>query len=203
MNDDNEVTKVGMHVLVATHFVKIPKCLMNTDEQLVPNHNDFNKENNYHKNLQWMTYAMNNEWNHMHGHWKICEDAPNSKETNETVHTICQLMEKGFSNKYIREFLNLDDNSYYKALLTSIRTGKNWKSISSQYNITNKNTLRHNSTEFVENICQLIESGYEIKEMRQILNIPDTKEDKDKFKKLVWFIRTRKCYKEISCKYKW
>ena len=203
MCTDNTVMRVGVHNLVAMNFVQIPKCLINLKEPIVPNHNDFNRENNHYKNLQWMTYAMNNEWNRIHGHYKCCEDAPNSRVSNETVHMICKLMVDGFSNKDIRKILNMENTTYYNALLTRIRTGREWKEIVDKYQIEVKNTLRKNSNEFVESICKLLEQGYEIKDMRKILNIPDTQEDKDRFKKLVWFIRTRKCYKDISCNYKW
>ena len=127
MCDDNKPVKIGVHVLVATHFVKVPKCLRNIDEPIVPNHNDFNKENNYYENLQWMTYSMNNEWNIIHGHCKFGEDSPSSKVSNEIVHMICKLMEDGYSNKNIMQILKFDKNEYFKSLLTSIRTGKNWK----------------------------------------------------------------------------
>ena len=203
MADDNSVVKVGMHVLVALHFIEIPECLLRLNKPLVPNHMDFNKENNKVSNLQWMTYAMNNYYNFINGHCKVGEDAPNSKVSNETVHMICKLMEDGFSNKDIRKILNFENNKYYKGLITSIRNGTHWKSISSLYNITIKNTLRHNSEEYIESICKLIANNYSLSEMRKILNIPDTYEEKDKFKKLVWFIRKRKCYKDISSKYEW
>lgn len=201
MRDDGTTLKIGMHNLVAIHFIKVPKYLRKLNEPIVPNHNDFNKENNHYKNLQWMTYAMNNQWNIDHGHCKVGEDCPNAKVSNIKVEMICKYMEEGFSNKDILSKLNFDNNRYYKALLTSIRTGSKWKSISSKYNIENKNTLRRNTPEFVEEICKLLEKSYSIKEMRKELNIPDV--DKEKFKKLVWFIRTRKTYKDISINYVW
>ena len=204
MTVNNRPVKIGMHNLVALHFVKIPKRLLVLNEKLVPNHNDFNRTNNHYKNLTWMTFAMNNEWNRIHDHWKIAEDAPNSKVTNELVHQICKMMEDGYLNKDIIKILSLENTTYYKSLLTRIRVGAEWKSISSQYNIINKNTLRKNSEEYIEDICKLISQGHSLKEMRTILNIDNNNEtEKAKFKKLVWFIRTRKCYKDISQKYSW
>ena len=203
MCTDNSVLKIAIHVLVATYFCKIPKKLLNKNEPLVPNHDDFDRTNNYYKNLTWMTYAMNNEWNRIHDHWKIAEDAPNAKVSNDTVHKICKLMEDGWLNKDIIKVLGFTNNVYYKSLLTRIRNGSEWKSISSQYNIINKNTLRKNNDEFVDNICKLIDKGVSIKEMRKLLDIPDDTKSKSRFKKLVWFIRKRKCYKDISEKYNW
>lgn len=99
--------------------------------------------------------------------------------------------------------LGLPKNNYTKSLLTRIRTGKEWKSISSQYNIINKNTLRKNDDKFVDDICKLIEKGYVVRDMRKILEISDNTEDKQRFKKLVWAIRKRKSYRDISEKYSW
>lgn len=203
MGVKNKPIKIGVHVLVATMFIPIPNKLLKLNEPIVPNHDDFDKTNNTVANLRWMTYAMNNEWNYIHGHCKVGEQCQNAKVSDELVETICGLMEKGYLNKDILHVLSLPNDRYHKALLTSIRTGKHWKHISSKYNIINKNTLRKNTDEFVDSICKLIEKGYSVKEMREILNIPNTDTEKARFKKLVWFIRTRKCYKDISSKYKW
>lgn len=203
MTTDNTVFKISMHVLVAIYFVKIPKRLAKLNEPLVPNHDDFDRTNNYYKNLTWMTYAMNNEWNRIHDHWKIGENAPNAKIDDDQVHRICKLMESGYLNKDIVKLLGLPKNNYTKSLLTRIRTGKEWKSISSQYNIINKNTLRKNDDKFVDDICKLIEKGYAVRDMRKILEISDSTEDKQRFKKLVWAIRKRKSYRDISEKYSW
>lgn len=203
MQKDNTVLKVAMHVLVATHFIPIPEELSKLNEPLVPNHDDFDKTNNHYTNLTWMTYAMNNQWNREFEHWKVCENAPNAKVSNELVHKICKLMEDGYLNKEIKEKLSLSNDKYYSALLTLIRTGSEWKEISKNYNIINKNTLRKNDDAYVDKICQLIEKNCTVKDMRKIMNIPDTNDDKDRFKKLVWFIRNRKSYKDISENYTW
>lgn len=203
MCNDNTVISIGMHVIVAKHFLEVPKELQNIDEPIVPNHNDFDRSNNYVGNLTWMTYAQNNEYNRINGHWKICEDAPNSKVENALVHKICQFMEDGYKNIQIIKRLDLDNNSYFKSLLTRIRTGKQWKEISSQYNINNKNTLRNTDIEYIDSICQMIEKGYSLKQMRANLGIPDTAIYKRRFKSLVYGIRMRKNYKDISDKYTW
>ena len=44
---------------------------------------------------------MNNEYNRIHGHWKVCDQAPNAKSSNLLVEKICELMEKGYKNKEI------------------------------------------------------------------------------------------------------
>ena len=203
MQNNNTIKKIGMHVLVAKLFVPIPDDLKDIKEPIVPNHNDFDKTNNHYTNLTWMTYAMNNKWNMIYNHCKLGEKAPNSKITDAAVHTICNLLQENYSNMAIIKELNLPNDNYHKALITAIRTGKKWKHISCHYNITNKNTLRKNNNNYIEMICQLIEKDYSLKDMREELGVEDTKEEKAKFKKLVGFIRNRKCYKDISEKYTW
>lgn len=203
MCDDNSVITIGMHVIVAEHFIKKPKSLLKLNEPLVPNHLDFDKENNYFENLEWVTYAMNNEYNRIHNHWKTCDSAPNAKSNNLLIHKICELMEQGYLNKEIFKLLDIPINRYTKSLLTRIRTGKQWKEISKNYNITNKNTLRNNDTKLIESICQMLEKGYSHKQMRGKLGIPSDKDSKRKFKCLVYGIKTRRNYKDISEKYHW
>ena len=71
------------------------------------------------------------------------------------------------------------------------------------YNITNKNTLRNNDNEFIESICRMIEKGYSHKQMRANLGIPSNKDSIRKFKCLVYGIKSRRNYKDISKKYYW
>ena len=199
MTTSGTVKHVGIHVLVAEMFIAKPTH----DSPIVPNHLDFNRENNYVGNLEWTTYAENNRWNFIHGHIAYGEDSAAAKTTDKVVHEICRLLESGHSNQEIINMLNLEPRSYGSALVTAIRTGKRWKHISSKYDIKVKNSLRKTDSVLVDQICKLLERGYSVRDMRQVLGISNTNEEKARFKKLVWFIRTRQCYKDISCKYAW
>lgn len=203
MTKDKTAKSIGVHILVAEHFCEKPKELLLMNEKLVPNHDDFNKENNYYKNLTWMTYAMNNEWNIKHGHVKEADKAPNSKVKNELVEKICELMSEGYLNKEIMNILDIERNAYSISLLTRIRNGTQWKSISSKYNITNRNTLRKYDDDFIKSVCELIEHGFTLPEMREKLRIDENSKSKEKFRKLVWGLRNRTTYKYISKDYTW
>lgn len=204
MCKDNNILKIGVHILVATYFVHVPDRLQKINKPIVPNHNDFNRENNFYKNLSWMTYAENNLYNVMNGHCKTCDSAPNAKVSNDTVHKICKYMEDGFTNTEILKKLNLKSTIYNKSLLTRIRTGKQWKDISNSYNIINKNTLlRKHDTNFINEICKLIDDGCSLSLMREILEIPSSQHENRKFKSLVYPIHNRISYKDISEKYNW
>ena len=204
MCTNNKKYSIGIHVIVCHHFIEIPERLKNTRKKIVPNHKDFNRSNNYYKNLEWVTYSENNEYNVLHGHVKMNDKAPNAKITNKTVKKICKLMEDGKKNKEIIKILNLPYDRYHKSLLSRIRSGSQWKSISSKYSISIRNTLRGNYTnEFLNSICYMIENGYTLKQMRKELNISNDKNEKQKFKNLVSGIRLRRNYKEISDNYTW
>lgn len=201
--NDNKTVHIGVHVLVATYFVDIPEDLLKLDQKLVPNHKDFDRSNNDISNLEWTTYKMNNDWNIEHGHCMHGDKSPNAKANNKTVRKICELLEQGYGNKEIICKLNFPNDSYHKHLITGIRTGKKWKSISKDFNIQKKNTLRHNDDAYIRSICEMLEKGYSLKDIRKNLNIENTDTEKQKIKKLVWFIRNRKCYTDISKDYIW
>lgn len=112
-------------------------------------------------------------------------------------------MEGGYRNIQIMKELNLDNTAYNKSLLTRIRTGKQWKEISKQYDISIKNTLKNTNVLYIDSVCQMIEKGYTLKQMRANLGIPNDKESKKKFKCFVYGIKTRRNYKDISEKYNW
>lgn len=202
MQDDNRPKKFYVHSLVAIHFIPIPKELKILNEKLVPNHLDFDKENNTVENLEWTTYYMNNLWNIEHDNVSWCEDAQNAKVTNDFVNDVCKLMESGYRNIQIFDILKIPRNRYYISLLIRIRTGKEWRKISEKYNIECRNTLRIYDDKYIERICMFLEKGYENKDMWKYFNIT-TKKDKEKFKKLVYAIKNRKTYKNISMKYIW
>ena len=57
-----------------------------------------------------------------------------AKLTEETVHKICQLFDKGYKVMQVIDELGLEktDNMYFN--LNHIKNGHRWKHVSSQYN---------------------------------------------------------------------
>lgn len=203
MKENNKPCHIGVHILVAVHFITIPEELKILNEKLVPNHNDFDRENNYVTNLSWMTYSMNNKYNLDNGHVKMGDECPNSKISNEKVHIICHLLEIGKSNTDIIQEVGLKKNGYSTSLITRIRNGSEWKSISSQYNITVKNSLRQTPDDVVIEICEMLSKGYSLAKMRNVMGIDNDDKSKKKFKNLVTSIRLRRSFKDISKNYNW
>lgn len=203
MTDENKVLSVGMHVLVCEHFIEKPKELVDSEEKLVPNHKDFDRENNNVNNLEWVTYAMNNKYNRDNGHYSYGENSPTAKSTNEFVHQICKLMEKGYTNKGVAKILGVEMTGYMKGLLTGIRNGHKWKEISSQYNIKNKNLVKNHDDDIIREVCRLLEKGYSTKQIRITLGVTGDVQTVRRFGSFIRSIYRRRSHKEISKDYKW
>ena len=187
-----------IHQLVLMNFTtEISKIY---DKRFIVNHIDGDKTHSVLTNLEWVTYQGNNIHAVEHGLSLSCEDSTTAKIDNATVHSICKLFEQGKTYKEVRLELGLPDTKYIKQLLIRIRTGKQWKLISSQYNFVKGPKLRKHDEEVVEAVCELIEQGYSNKEI--ISKLLSVYNDKSGYK-FVDFIRKRQCYKDISEKYSW
>ena len=88
---ENKKTVYTVHRFVAKAFIPNP------DNRPCVNHKDGNKANNKVENLEWVTYSQNTIHAFELGLMKAKqgEDVHNSVLTEEQVHKICQLMEKG------------------------------------------------------------------------------------------------------------
>ena len=91
------------------------------------------------------------------------------KLSSEQVHTICELLQDGFLDKKIAELTGL--KLHY---IRSIKDGHGYKEISSQYDFSKYyilNTYGTLSYEQVVEICELLDSGVNIHEISNKLNI--------------------------------
>lgn len=118
---------------------------------------------------------------------------PNVQYTTEEIHMICKLLEQGYDGIQIAMICNIQYDSCFATLLSSIRNGRMWKSISCQYNISPVEMPEV----IVDQICSLIAQGYTSQEIAQALN---REYNKDFLTKLS-FIRTGRSYRNISSKY--
>lgn len=198
-NGKYKFVNVNIHILVHYQFTTEPEKIY--DEHFIVNHKDGIKENCVYTNLEWVTYKGNADHAVQHGLIKSCEDSPESKIDNETVHKICKMFEENKTYAEIRESLNLPNNKYILSLFVRIRTGKQWKMISDQYKFDKSSKLRHYDNEYIDEVCKLIENGDTVSQMYR--SVGSEKMTYPQFKKLVWFIRNRKSYKDISDKYTW
>lgn len=146
-----------IHRLVAMAFIENSDPIHNIEV----NHKNLNRSYNFFHNLEWVTKRENIE------HELANKDTPSivvsadsvwshpsygskngmAKLTEDQIHLICSYMEQGYSNKEIMDLCQLHGiiNPNY---LISISTGKRWKTIVSQYNLSNR---RGKSSTTIEN----------------------------------------------------
>lgn len=211
---------VFVHRLVAEAF--IPKSLdENGNERNLINHKDLRPWNNKVENLEWCTqkenvihaylndainfkepkddeheyyfiyYGKKRGWINQSG-----EGNNNAKLTNDQVHEICKGLEKGKTTKEILKDIGLEFNNNTKALISNIRQGRRWKSISSQYNISKLFEKKTKTiTPYIRKICELILNGYSNEEIIEI--IPHTDYSDDRFKTFIDNIRKKKNHQAI------
>lgn len=114
VNDLGIRKTIKNHILVASAF--IPKL----DEYTEINHKDFNKENNSVENLEWCSRQYNSKYNYTHRENKRAKFL--SPLTEEQVLLIPEMMNNGFSIKFIAKLLNVGHVTIRKII-----TYKTWK----------------------------------------------------------------------------
>ena len=133
---DKKVKKYA-HVLVALHFVhnEFPKT------RIQVNHKNFKKNDNYYRNLEWVTQKENIYHARKHNVQKVvrCSEHGMATMTDEYVEHICQMMQDGYTNREIIISLGYEPKTREYELMRGkikmIRSGKSWKAISQKYNI--------------------------------------------------------------------
>ena len=123
-----------VHRLVAIHFIPNP----NNKPQV--NHlNPKHKDKLYVEYLEWATPEENIKHSLKH-HLQCtlsCSAHGMATLSNNDVHLICQLMEKGYSNKEIIAYFHITDKSKkekFRGVLKHIRSRHTWIPISRNYN---------------------------------------------------------------------
>ena len=120
-----------VHRLVAFHFCNPP---MNF-EQLTVNHIDGNRKNNWAGNLEWVTYAANNQHERYVLNNRRCHVANGRPIVNEDfVRYLCEQFVAGKSNTEIMRELGMTIDNANHTLLRDIRGGYTWTNITCQYN---------------------------------------------------------------------
>lgn len=129
--------------------------------QMEVNHIDLDKKNNNLQNLEFLTQQGNRDHAKKNNVFKSM--------TDEQAKNICKLLEDGYDITQISSMTNISRTS-----IQSIKSKKNFKSISSNYNLpTVKNTRNPLSEEEVIKICEMLQAG--LKSQSEIaceLNIP-------------------------------
>lgn len=164
---------------------------------LMINHINENKSDNRLCNLEWVSNSQNVAYSNERKREFHRESNSSFKFSNSDKHKICKMLEDGIPTKDIaKEYgIEFNDKRYrnFVKILSKVRSNIRWINISSQYNI---NTPRHTEDE-IRTFCELIQNGYNTKQISEILNIPCN----NSLYELISSIKHRKRWIEISKDY--
>lgn len=107
-----------VHTLVALHFCQ------KVESNLVVNHIDFNKTNNYWKNLEWISQGDNARYTYKMGKACVGEDRRGAKLNNEKVLQIKKLLNEGVGVLQIAKAFEVNPTT-----ISNIKTGKRWSHV--------------------------------------------------------------------------
>lgn len=159
---------ITIHKLVSSAFIPNP------DNKPVVNHKNGKKNFNWYKNLEWATYQENTQHAIKTGlSPKNGTDNPNNKYDEDTIHTVCKLLEDGHTPTKISKMLGIS-----VTLPENIKRGKLWKEIASQYNIPEPVSVKR-SDELKAYMEELIYAGYTNREIVQASGLPDTEHERE------------------------
>jgi len=180
--DGERIQQFG-HRLVAEAFIPNP------ENKPYVNHKNGIKNDNRVENLEWATPQENNQHAVDTGLNKLAgEDNPQNKYSEDQIHKVCQLLEQGRYNSIkIEELTGVSHK-----IISLIRVGKLWSSVSKQYNLQRKNkkTLPEDT---VIQICEHINAGVPLKRISEIFDGYPVRYIRD--------IRDCKRYKKIARQY--
>jgi hypothetical protein len=193
LRDENYVSRrvmVGRLVLMAFD----PRPSYNG---LECNHINLDTMNNYLWNLEWTTHRENVQDYYRNIH-------PESIMPDETVHKICQGLEKSMRFDEIAEYAGLEYNDQIKGYITAVRAGNLRADISSQYNFPEKrrNTAIFTNPE-IRRICELICAKYTSAEILVAMgkDYPRGSKERLNILEIIRRIRSKERFTEISDEY--
>lgn len=143
-----------VHRLVAEAFIPNPENKPNI------NHKDFDTGNPKVGNLEWCTQKENIDYTIQMGRKPVGVDLSFTKYTEEQIHHVCQLLEKGHDT--LDKISQL--SGVHIGVVWDIKSQKLWKHISKNYKIplpisNRKGEMHHSSKhteEQIHSVCQLL-----------------------------------------------
>ena len=195
MTNDNLRKGFKVARLVAATF-----CIQYHESEIFVNHIDLDKTNDHFTNLEWVTPKGNTQHaiiNGAHPAASLGEQNSRSIYTNDLIHTICRLMEDGYTNIEIMTGLN-DYSESMNNLLKNIRRKNSWNFISDNYNIQLINNPPIDEM-LVRRICELLEKKMIYNDIMDTLGLERNKRNSE----IIGRIKRRVCFTNISKDYIW
>ena len=147
-------------------------------------------------------YEYSTELTGRERNWHIAKSR-GEKYSEELVHQVCQLLEKGLSVMEITEQLcgsrdrHIPEVKKMNRWIRDICDGHSWTSISSMYNFKN-NSGKERWMGFDENICRLVDAGYNKKEIRKAYGLEKASDNKALSEKINRMINRYNDFKAIK-----
>lgn len=179
------VSEKGGKMYASVHRLVAEAFIPNPENKPYVNHKDGDKTNNKAFNLEWCTPTEN-----MRHAVDILKSGVGDNNGNKSIdskiaHSICKLLEQGHTNKEIADSLNVQ--AY---IVSYIRSGKTWTSVSKDYKIPAKSRILSDKT--IRWICSKIDEGLTAGEI-----VGKSKNNKVKIH-IVKDIRLKRIYTDIS-----
>lgn len=111
-----------VHSLVGEHFLDKPYG------DFVLNHKDYNKENNFYKNLEYVTQGDNIRHNYLAGNANIGIKQKDAKLNEKQILEIKKLLDTDISQNKIAKQFNISPTT-----ITDIKKGRKWKHIGKNF----------------------------------------------------------------------
>lgn len=213
--NEGKTKSCKIHRLVAMAFIPktIDEIILKRD---IVNHKDLIRNDNYYKNLEWVTESENTQHafdNNAHGKIAIMkkpkkesewgkrrtgDEASMTRIPDEKIHIICQNLIQGKSYGECCIAAGLENNDRNRNVICNIAAGKRRVEIAKQYGIIAQTKLTKEIKKrdhLVVPVCKLLEQGYTIKQITTMIPID---ENYDRARMFVSSIKNRKSYTEIS-----
>ena len=163
--EDGLSRSFSLHRLVAYAFCNPPHDW----QDMVVNHIDGNRHNNWANNLEWISVSANNQ--HGIARAKLSDgEAPRTFIDDDLVNEICRLFSLNYTNVDILRKLGLDVDTANHCLLSDIRAGRTWAYISCDYNFSKSSIAQPYTKEETAQIKQLMLQGKNDYEIYNIMN---------------------------------
>lgn len=173
--------KRKVHRLVAQTFIPNP------ENKREVNHIDGDKTNNHVSNLEWVTSRENKAHAWENGlYTSIGENHHDALYSEDFIRGLCEMMQDGWRNKDI-----VEETGLRKDYVASLRTGKIWKSVSCNYNISFVRKERLSKDKIIR-VAELLEKEVHPKSIADLLDMPI---------KQVYRIKNRDTHSKLTANY--
>ncbi len=179
---DGSQKRVGVHRIELITFNPTENF-----QNLMVNHIDGNKLNNFINNLEWVDASGNIKHAYKINLKGSGEDHCNAVYTSAQIRKICESLENELSYSEIARSVGLPDTHKTHCLISDIKNQISWTSISCEYDLTKKRSNRLLTDDEVVEVYKLIKKENKpYNEVIQILNLDPNINYTNVFNSIKW-----------------